>query len=180
MNLDRAVLDWLVAHRTPWATTAFEIITIFGAVLPQTLATAVLALVLVARGRRRPAVTVLLAMSTGFAAMSLIKVLVARDRPPFPARLVIERTHSFPSGHAMLSATLATLGIVLVRRARLVWAGYALMEGVSRIYLAAHWTTDVLAGWCFGVLWALLVVRLLRVRPGLEDPDELTLRPKPP
>lgn len=171
MRLDQTVLDWLVGHRTPWATTMFETITIFGMTIVQTLATAVFALVLVLRGRRRDAAIVLFAMSSGFMAMSLIKVLVARERPPIPARIVDELTYSFPSGHAMLSAVFATLGVLLAGRLRALWVGYTLAEGLSRIYLGAHWTTDVLAGWCLGALWAVLLVRLLGAWPR---PAELT------
>lgn len=75
-------------------------------------------------------------------------------------------SYSFPSGHAMMSAILAcVLGAVAVRilaaglRRNLLLvllACYTLAVGLSRVYLGAHWLTDVLAGWAFGVAWAAL------------------------
>jgi undecaprenyl-diphosphatase len=76
-----------------------------------------------------------------------------------------ERTWSFPSGHALASAAAyGTLALVTARRLRRRWArrlvvgGTALLVlaiGITRLYLGAHYLTDVLAGWTLGVLCAL-------------------------
>jgi undecaprenyl-diphosphatase len=91
---------------------------------------------------------------------------------------------SFPSAHSASSVALyALLAFILARAARgstrtaLVVAGLAVAAavGVSRVYLGAHYPTDVLAGWLTGGVlaaasWA-LVARLrvagpLRPREG--------------
>jgi len=66
---------------------------------------------------------------------------------------------SFPSGHAMASVALAsTLGIVCWRtRWRWVAWGvgllFALWVSWARLYLAAHYPSDVLAGWFATAAW---------------------------
>jgi undecaprenyl-diphosphatase len=94
-----------------------------------------------------------------------LKGLFGRDRPPEAWRLVEVVNDSFPSGHAMLSAvTYLTLGALVARvltRRRLkayvltVAFGLAGLVGLTRIYLGAHWTTDVVAGWSLGTAWAM-------------------------
>ena len=70
---------------------------------------------------------------------------------------------SFPSGHALSSASFATAVILIAwpdRRLRwpafIIGVGYALAVGVSRMYLGVHYPADVAAGWCLGVAWTLV------------------------
>jgi undecaprenyl-diphosphatase len=116
---------------------------------------------------RRPgeALMLLVASGGGLALTNLLKDLFQRDRPPLSPELAAGLNASFPSGHAMLSATVyLTLGALIGhfagrRLIRLYVLGVAIlltaMIGLSRVYLGLHWTTDVLGGWCVGAAWAL-------------------------
>jgi undecaprenyl-diphosphatase len=123
---------------------------------------------------------------TGSIGVALAKGLVARPRPELTDHLVTISSASFPSGHAANSAiiylTLATILMQIVegRAARsYILAAAALLVvaiGCSRVYLGVHWPSDVLAGWSFGILWALAWWMLgARIRLGRRDravPDQ--------
>lgn len=76
-------------------------------------------------------------------------------------------TYSMPSGHATLSATIY-MGIAFILANTLNkkwrWMIYApaiiliLMIGISRLYLGAHWFTDILCGWLISISLLILVI----------------------
>ena len=66
----------------------------------------------------------------------------------------------FPSGHSSAVATFAVYA-ALAYGARMRWTlGLMLLGGVSRIYVGAHWVTDVVAGWALGGMLGALVYAL--------------------
>lgn len=81
-------------------------------------------------------------------------------------------TYAFPSGHTYLAATfLGWLALVLLRRRpprAQLWvvalAGLAALVGVSRVYFAVHWPSDVLASWLLAAGSLTLVAWLTRPR----------------
>jgi undecaprenyl-diphosphatase len=104
-----------------------------------------------------------------------LKQFFQRARPDIVPHLRDVMTMSFPSGHALTSAVVyLTLGALTMRIAeRRLTKFYCMamamlitvLVGASRVYLGVHYPTDVLAGWLFGLSWALLCWMLER---GLE------------
>ena len=116
------------------------------------------------------------AVALGGAALLNIaaKQLFARVRPSLWESISPESTFSFPSGHAMGSATLACVLIALAWGTHARWpvfmlaGAFALAVGLSRVYLGVHYPSDILAGWAAATAWALaayLVVFRGAVRP---------------
>ena len=111
-------------------------------------------------------VFVLAATCSGFALGAMLKGMYRRPRPEVVPHLMPAYHSSFPSGHSMMSAVVyLTLGalvarLVTRRALRFYVLGLAAaltgMVGASRVYLGVHYPSDVLAGWCAGLVWASL------------------------
>src|SRR5947207_6364128 len=92
-----------------------------------------------------------------------LKTIFRRDRPSFPDPFVHVLGYSFPSGHSMGSligyGMLAYLVAHSVRRRGIdllvaACAGVLVLAiGFSRLYLGAHYLSDVLAGFAAGIVW---------------------------
>jgi membrane-associated phospholipid phosphatase len=93
----------------------------------------------------------------------MLKTTLDRDRPPEPDRAVLERNKSYPSGHATASSVgYGMLCYALLRQTRFPFRRTILATffvvliagiGFSRIYLRAHWFSDVIGGWAVGLCW---------------------------
>ncbi len=128
---------------------------------------------LMLRNKPRMALYVLIAVVTGMLVSFGLKYGFTRPRPDLVPHGSYVYTSSFPSGHSMMAAlvyfTLATIVIQVQSRIRvralivIAVSVIVVSVGVSRVYLGVHWPTDVLAGWCAGVFWALMCYRVLRM-----------------
>lgn len=124
------------------------------------------------RGRNELAVAWLCIALGGGLLNYALKEIFNRPRPPeeMRDRAVHETNESFPSGHAMgstigygLLGYMATMKRRPRRRTLLILGGLFLLVpviGFSRIYLRAHWFTDVVGGLLIGSAWLALCVGL--------------------
>jgi len=70
----------------------------------------------------------------------------------------VERDPSFPSGHASRAVAVAAfIALRFDRRAGVAASAFAVLVGLSRVYLGVHWPSDVLAGALLGIGLALAV-----------------------
>jgi membrane-associated phospholipid phosphatase len=105
--------------------------------------------------------------------ISVVKRLIGRARPfidippdPFHYTWGVWRADyaSFPSGHATAAfAAAIAIGLIWPRLRALMWI-YALVIALSRVVVAAHHPSDVIAGAIAGILGALLVRDWLAAR----------------
>ena len=143
------------------------VITWFGSVMFFVPASLLTPWVLQRRGHSRYAIELLLSMGGGFLLNELLKALFHRPRPT--TALIYQYGLSFPSGHAMMSMAfygcLAWLAVQHGRRWG--WAtalvAFALLIGLTRVFLHVHYPTDVVAGFCGGAAWLVLLRAGLRL-----------------
>ncbi|MDO7849423.1 phosphatase PAP2 family protein [Hymenobacter sp. M29] len=160
---DAPILLFWHRHATPALDALAVFFTIVGNTGPMVGLGVLVLLALLRRRAWHSAVVWTLSVGGSMLLTQVIKALVARPRPTLWLSLRPETTLSFPSGHAMDTAAIATALIFLLWHSRFrAWAVvlgplFALAVGWARMYLGVHNPSDVLAGWAAAVGWVLLV-----------------------
>jgi undecaprenyl-diphosphatase len=128
---------------------------------------AVAAVILWRRGLPAAAVHLAVVQAGSWALNPSLKFTFPRDRPALFEARGQYAFPAYPSGHAIaVVAVLFTAAWLLHRYRGVTWGywavgGYFLLNSWSRIYLAVHWPTDVIAGAIVGGIWLLFTIRLL-------------------
>ncbi|WP_309628640.1 phosphatase PAP2 family protein [Brevundimonas sp.] len=167
---DQRVLYWMQPAagqpRGPWwlHEAAADITSLGGIAVLTLFAFVALGMLLILR-KRLSAVLLVVGLAGGVGLSEGLKALFERERPPAAFQAVETLNASFPSGHALLSTVFyLTVAVMMTRafpkrrlKAYVLGVGivFALMVGLTRVYLGAHWASDVMAGWCVGAAWAM-------------------------
>jgi undecaprenyl-diphosphatase len=155
---DRPLIDTSHAIAGPTLTRIVRAVSALGNANTLTGVVIVVAVVLFVLKDRRSAWFVL-ATGIGTSLLNdLLKIVFARPRPDEILRLAGAHGYSFPSGHAMASASIyGAIALVLATffpRLRMPIAITTIVLvfaiGLSRVYLCVHYSSDVMAGWILG------------------------------
>ena len=139
--------------RAPWLDTVARVVTKLGLIVIVGPAVLLSAKVMIKRHDRARATALIVGAGLAWISVWIVKSVVDRPRPPHP--LVHTSGESYPSAHAANSVGWLALAIALTvviptRAGRIaaIAAGalLAVVVGLSRIYLRAHYASDVLAG----------------------------------
>lgn len=163
---DTAITSFFYSLRSPAMTVLMKTLSFFGGMYVLGIAIISMIAMLYQKHKKDAAVFAFILFS-GVALNWLLKFIFQRPRPHFMP-LVYENSYSFPSGHAMNAFIFYTcLSCFIFLKMRNRGVGYVLIAGsilligligISRIYLGAHYPSDVLAGYAAGLCWFLLVI----------------------
>ncbi len=125
----------------------------------------------------------LLLMAGAAASIELFRKIIHSPRPPLGA--LADTTYSYPSGHAVLSlvfygflASLLSNQLKTEDEARPFWIAGILIVIISftRIYLGAHWLSDIVGSLLLGFIWTLFITLSYRRRtPKPQSPKKLSI-----
>lgn len=173
VRLDLQVTEFLAARRQD-GLTLFMLALANGHDSVVVLVATVLVALWRAKRRQLQDLAMLAVVPAGMVLNVGLKHLFERPRPVLEQPLVHLSTFSFPSGHAVASTVFyGALCVLVFLHARsaatrtfaaLAAAAMVLLVTFSRVYLGAHYLSDVVAGVCVGVLCVLAAWRLGRAR----------------
>ncbi|MBG9981974.1 phosphatase PAP2 family protein [Aerococcaceae bacterium DSM 111020] len=170
---DKTVLATIYQFRTPQLTAIFSFLTQIFSAIP--LIGLIIIMSLFTLFQTKQWTVTLWFLITHFIGLIIfnsgLKLLMQRPRPAMEFRLVQETTYSFPSGHSasvVLFTMLCTYLLITYfpfHKYRSFISGCALiiilLIGFSRMYLGVHYLTDVIAGYCVGLITAMIAINLL-------------------
>jgi undecaprenyl-diphosphatase len=175
---DDAVRDFMAQHQSPGGRQFMRNVSYFGDWPSHVL----LGLLLFGIAWRRHSkrwmrifLVMLLSMAIAGVAGTLIKRSVPRARPSVKSELrwggprFSTKYHAFPSGHVLASTAFFGVLISVRRRVGLACLPIPIVVGLSRMYLGAHYLSDVVCAAVLGLLCALVVAHFF-LRGVIDSP----------
>jgi undecaprenyl-diphosphatase len=165
--IDKALLIVVAKCRASWLNGAMVDLSALGSPTLVVLLSALALVLFLLTGDRFGALQVLVtSVGAGFWTV-LTKSLIERARPEVVPRLVEVSGSSYPSGHALLAASMyLMLAILACRHFSSVGARVTLLAiattviglvSISRLYLGVHYPSDIASGISLGAAWTLLL-----------------------
>jgi membrane-associated phospholipid phosphatase len=177
-HFDDTVRDFMAQHQSPTMYNFMRNVSWYGD-WPSHLALGLLLLAIAWRRRSkkwmRIFLSMLMAMAIAGIAGTVIKRTIPRARPSVKSELrwggprFSTKYHAFPSGHVLASTAFFGVLIFARRRVGLACLAIPILIGFSRMYLGAHYLSDVVCAAVLGIICAAVVYFFLQKIPDRES-----------
>lgn len=169
-NIDESVYKFITSNMNDTTTNIYKVITFFGSTIFM-VGLCVLLLVLfiiIKKNIYGYIISGTLIFSTIM--NNVIKVIIRRERPIY--MIVRETTFSFPSGHTMASVSMYGILIYLINKSNMnkklkiilsiILGMIPFMVATSRIYLGAHYFSDILGAIMLATIVLLISTKYIK------------------
>lgn len=170
-SIDSYVYNLVTSNMTDGKNNFFKFITLLGSTKYMICMCIVFLIIAVLTNKKRLTTNVILGLITSTIVNNVVKIIVCRERPDV-LKLVEETTYSFPSGHTMAATMLYGILIYYVYNSKLnkyikillitLLSLLIILIMISRIYLGAHYVTDVVAGLFLSAFLVIIMVNICK------------------
>jgi membrane-associated phospholipid phosphatase len=181
---DNSVRDFMVQHQSRAMRSFMRYVSLFGDWPSHTALGLILLAIAWIRGSKtwtRIFLSMLIAMLIAGVAGPVIKRTIPRPRPSVHSELrwggprFSSKYHAFPSGHVGASTAFFAALFFARRRVGLACLPIPVLIAFSRMYLGAHYLSDVICAAVLGIFCALIVARLMLSGLQSENPRPANL-----
>ncbi|MGB7784857.1 MAG: phosphatase PAP2 family protein [Salinimicrobium sp.] len=196
-DYDDAVTNFIISWRSPGLNHFFQSVTDLGDVYAYIVVTTIAVAFFFFKLKNKKFIFQLLGVLVLSAVSNIaLKQVINRARPTIE-HMVVVKTLSYPSGHAM--SAMAFYGFLIylsfrIKMSRLLRAFLVLLFsfmilviGISRIYLGVHFPSDVAGGYIAGLIWVAFCIVLFNIidlirerkrsRHPATEPEEENIEP---
>lgn len=170
-GIDKQVISYVLSIRNPGVTMFFKILTSFGNFIPMIILTSIILLILYYFKKKGESIFFGINVLGVWLFNEFLKQMFKRQRPQ-GIQLIRIADFSFPSGHAMVTMAsvliLMYFAVKFINNKKIAYLLsailliYALLIGISRIYLGVHYFSDVIVGWIIASIWAFINIQIYK------------------
>lgn len=164
-SFDTIIYNLITFKMNNLITSIYKVITFFGSTLFIVLLCVFFLILFIILKKKNYGLIITSVLVISTILNNLIKVIICRERPDV-LKLVVENTFSYPSGHTMASVSMYGILMYLVLKSNMnkklkitlsiILGILPIIIGMSRIYLGAHFATDIIGGFILSIILLLI------------------------
>lgn len=169
-NIDESVYKFITSNMNDTTTNIYKVITFFGSTIFMVGLCVLLLVLFIILKKNIYGYIISGTLIFSTIMNNVIKVIIRRERPIY--MIVRETTFSFPSGHTMASVSMYGILIYLINKSNMnkklkiilsiILGMIPLMVATSRIYLGAHYFSDILGAIMFATIVLLISTKYIK------------------